>query len=414
MPAPADTPGASAPPRATSAPKRGTRAETAAGQWNRLPPSSESNDEQSLIDRLLSIGYLRGSRRPKASGVTLHRRESTEPGFNLYASGHAPEAVLMEMSGKELHRWRLPYADAFGPPVGPDANTEWWRRVHLFENGDLLAIFEGRGLVKLDKDSKLLWASPLQAHHDLDVQENGDIYVLTREARAIPRISEKAPTLEDFVTVFDASGGVKRSISLLEAFEGTRFRPYLRTGKRRQGDILHTNTVRVLDGRHGEQLPAFARGNVLTSMNALGTVVVVNPELGRVVWVFKMAPVGQHDPSVLEDGGILLFVNHEGSGRSEVLELDPLQQRKRWSYRGDESRPFYSEFLGAVQRLPNGNTLITESEGGRAFEITREGETVWEFYNPHRAGDDGKFIATLPEVVRLPADFPVGWAQTAP
>jgi hypothetical protein len=32
--------------------------------------------------------------------------------------------------------------------------------------------------------------------------------------------------------------------------------------------------------------------------------------------------------------------------------------------------------------LPNGNTLITESDRGRVFEITPSGEIVWEFFIP--------------------------------
>ena len=60
-------------------------------------------------------------------------------------------------------------------------------------------------------------------------------------------------------------------------------------------------------------------------------------------------------------------------------------------------------------RLKNGNTLITESDFGRAFEITREGDVVWEYYNPHRGGENDEFIATLMEVLRLPADFPLDW-----
>lgn len=37
-----------------------------------------------------------------------------------------------------------------------------------------------------------------------------------------------------------------------------------------------------------------------------------------------------------------------------------------------------------------------------AFEVTRDGSIVWEFYNPHRAGDQDEFIATLFRVVRIP------------
>ena len=38
--------------------------------------------------------------------------------------------------------------------------------------------------------------------------------------------------------------------------------------------------------------------------------------------------------------------------------------------------------MGSAQRLPNGNTLIAESSFGRFFEVTTEGEIVWEYVNP--------------------------------
>ena len=80
-----------------------------------------------------------------------------------------------------------------------------------------------------------------------------------------------------------------------------------------------------------------------------------------------------------------------------------------WQYLGTEREPFYSATCGSAQRLPNGNTLITESDNGRAFEITPENKIVWEFYNPHRAGDSAEYIATLFELLRLPPDFPTDW-----
>ena len=49
----------------------------------------------------------------------------------------------------------------------------------------------------------------------------------------------------------------------------------------------------------------------------------------------------------------------------------------------DASR-FYSPFVSSAQRLPNGNTLITEGSDGRIFEVTRNHELVWEYISPYR------------------------------
>jgi hypothetical protein len=43
----------------------------------------------------------------------------------------------------------------------------------------------------------------------------------------------------------------------------------------------------------------------------------------------------------------------------------------------------YSALLSSAQRLPNGNTLITEGMDGRIFEITAEFDTVWEYVSPY-------------------------------
>jgi hypothetical protein len=39
--------------------------------------------------------------------------------------------------------------------------------------------------------------------------------------------------------------------------------------------------------------------------------------------------------------------------------------------------------MGAAERLPNGNTHITESATGRLFEVTPGGDVVWEYVIPY-------------------------------
>jgi hypothetical protein len=58
------------------------------------------------------------------------------------------------------------------------------------------------------------------------------------------------------------------------------------------------------------------------------------------------------------------------------------------AYAAASALPHHEELDGRLaDRLPNGNTLIVESDAGRAFEVTAEGEIVWEFLNPDRMPD---------------------------
>jgi hypothetical protein len=89
-----------------------------------------------------------------------------------------------------------------------------------------------------------------------------------------------------------------------------------------------------------------------------------------------------------------------------VLEIEPVSGETVWQYGGTPEADLFTKTLGSSQRLPNGNTLITESQNGRALEVTADGRIVWEFYNPHRAGEKNELVAALFELVRLPPDFP--------
>jgi len=43
----------------------------------------------------------------------------------------------------------------------------------------------------------------------------------------------------------------------------------------------------------------------------------------------------------------------------------------------------YSKHISSAQRLPNGNTLITEGACGRILEVTPAHEIVWEYVSPY-------------------------------
>ena len=42
--------------------------------------------------------------------------------------------------------------------------------------------------------------------------------------------------------------------------------------------------------------------------------------------------------------------------------------------------------IATAAKASNGNTLINEASFGRFFEVTAQGETVWEYVNPYFGG----------------------------
>jgi hypothetical protein len=388
------------------------------GQWRTFRThkfdENLTDEQREMMEKLESVGYTSGSARANTfKGVTVYNRQKAHDGLNFLTSGHGQEAILMDMKGRVLHRWSCKFWDVW-PDYPIPRNHEmaqFWRRARLLENGDVLAIYEGLGLVKLDKDSAVIWANSCRAHHDLDFRPDGDIYVLTREARIVPRVAEGIPILEDFVSVLSADGKEKKRISLLECFENSQFSRFARPeGKARfNPDIFHANTLEILYGEIADRAPAFRKGNILTSLLNLDAIAVVDLDQKKAVWVHTGNFDKQHDPRILENGNLMLFDNNRQTGCSRILEFDPVDGAMHWVYRGTEESPFYSRTCGIAQRLLNGNTLITESDNGRAFEVTREKDIVWQFYNPHRAGANQEYVAVLFEVIRINPEFTAGW-----
>jgi hypothetical protein len=54
----------------------------------------------------------------------------------------------------------------------------------------------------------------------------------------------------------------------------------------------------------------------------------------------------------------------------------------QWRYTTRNPNSFYARYISGNQRLPNGNTVIMSGPKGHMFEVTMDGEVVWEYINP--------------------------------
>lgn len=195
------------------------------------------------------------------------------------------------------------------------------------------------------------------------------------------------------------------------------------------GDWMHINSMSVLGPNkwYDQGDKRFHPDNIIVDSRESNIIFIIEKATGKVVW--KLGPdynatpeeraigwiIGQHHahmiPHTLPGGGnILVFDNGGWAGYdvpnpgaptgvkaalrdySRVLEIDPVAKKIVWQYTPAEAghlmpmdaNRFYSPFISGMQRLPNGNTLITEGSDGRVFEITKDYEIVWEFISPYK------------------------------
>lgn len=360
--------------------------------------------------QVLSLPYSAGGApAPNQDGVVFHDPERAWAGLNLYVSGHGPEVILVDMDGKYLHRWRRDFTDTF-PGVTPGPETDFIRRARLLPDGSLLVLFQGGGLARLDRRSEVLWATAGAFFNDfeLDVDENR-ILVIGKSLKRVPELRGDADVLEDFLLELDLHTGRRgSSFPLWQAFHAGGFAELLHPLPE-SPDIFHSNTVTLLNpemelpGAEPDSMGAapWVPGHLLISLREVDVLAVLDAERRSVLWARRGPWKAQHEP-VVTDGYLKMFDNLGGTdGGSRILTWDPLEDQPVQVF---EHPTFHSPQAGTVAVLPNGNTLVTCSEQGRAFELGVDGTVVWEMVSPHRAGRHDELVATLFEVQRLPPD----------
>lgn len=356
------------------------------------PAAQESPSDR--IDQLRAlpyVGYVEGSEDDERSGVVTFDRERSCPGYNLYSVYRQASAYLIDADGNVVQSWR-------------DPEGHHWGRCELLPDGDLLvpgadaaddqveAVSDtSRYLLRLSWDGEVIWKKKISAHHDVEVTPAGRILTLTIEHRFESKISRQVPVRDNMLTLLSDDGLVLEERSLYKVLDSNamiftfqKVKPKGRPAVR-PADLIHANSVEWMRHRHLEDKHGiYGSGNVLVCTRNQDTIAIINWETGKLVWAWGQGELsGPHDATVLESGNILLFDNGLGRDWSRVIELDPLANNIVWEYRAPEPTDFYTTTLGANQRLPNGNTLITSSDQGHVFEVTAEGEIVWEYFAPH-------------------------------
>ena len=292
--------------------------------------------------------------------------------------------------------------------------------------------------------------------------DQGKTLILAFKNRVVPEVSDKE-LLDDVIYEVDWNGNLtgfewhatdhfdeygfdesaKEDMhkSVEESEETRRFR-----------DWLHMNSMSLLGQNHWydeTRDERFNPENIIISACEANFIAIISRATGGIVW--RVGPdfvegtpeynlgqfVAQHHPHMIPkglpgEGNILVFDNGGRSGYggptgfpryrrqySRVIEFNPVTLEIVWQY-GTESgeEKFFSHYISSAQRLPNGNTLITEGANGRLFEVTPDKEIVWEFIAPSIEGQPpGRMSNSVYRAYRIPPEWvpgnPAGYAEWA-
>ena len=371
---------------------------------------------------LQSVPYLAVSESTTAAAdtdVVFHNPELAWQGYNLYISRRSGLVHLMDMNGRDVHQWDC---HRFASKGG-------YHHVHLVENGDLYVLRESVRLYRIDWNSNLIWEKKLRAHHDITFLDDGSLYVPHRELRdyadlkvdfdiilhldedgeeinrwrTYEHLDELKRTLDTRLFLDTILDSIKAGGSPRGGISGDVKKALGRKGNKKI-DYFHLNTIQVMTATSlGERDPRFAEGNLLVCFRNVNQIAVLERGTYRILWSWGAEELEwPHQPSLLPSGRILIFDNGVEREFSRVIEMRPPTGEIVWGYIAETPEDFYTSGGGSAQRLPNGNTLICETNNGRAFEVNREGDVVWMWLNPATWRDRRE---TVYRMERLPPEM---------
>ena len=382
------------------------------------PASSRADADAALdadLDRLRALGYVGYTDErvdPDAERVTDYDPVRSAPGYNLISNRDLCSAQLLDAQGRVVHEWR-------------DAGSQHWSNAELLPDGSLLVSGSRRSgsarernfLLRLSWDGRILWRRPLEAHHDAELTSAGAIATLVHAFRRLPAIDADVDVKDSHIAILDAEGRLREDASLYDLLASApeRFR-FQRVARMEEGkrfvDLLHPSSLEFaphaeLAARH----PIYAPTSVLVSIRHQDTIAIFDWPARELIWAWGQGELsGPHDATYLPNGNLLVFDNGMESGRSRIVELDPLAREIVWQYQADPPEAFFSLRKGSAQRLANGNTLVANSDSGEAFEVTPGGDVVWRLRNPN-ASPDGR-RATIVRIKRYPKDLVEAWLRS--
>ncbi len=260
---------------------------------------------------------------------------------------------------------------------------------------------------------------------------NGRTLLICHRNLTNKKISEK-PLVDDVIIEVDGEGKITWEWICSDHFEEMGFDDVAKETIRRKpgigpmtagwGDWMHMNSMSTLGPNqfYDKGDKRFHPDNIIVSGRQTNVVAIIDRKTGKIVW--QLGPyftaneklrkigqiIGQHHAHMIPrglkgEGNILLFDNGGAAGygapnptspegidnakrdTSRVLEIDPITLEIKWQYPTPMmpgSGRLYSAFISSAQRLPNGNTMITEGNIGRIIEVTPKNEIVWEYISP--------------------------------
>ena len=313
-----------------------------------------------------------------------YNESNSYKGYTLFTPLGSKNIYLIDMKGKVVHSWNLPFQAGNHGELLPNGNLLYAAKVPRAP----LADFDGTTgiLLEMDWSGSVVWQyEDSYMHHDFCRLPNGNTLLL----RWVSTPEEIAHKVQGGLPNTEREG-IIWSDSLQEINPaGEKVWEWL-SYEHLDPEI---DTICPLCYRnnwpHINSFTVTTDGDILISCMKTNRIAVVSKDTGEIKWRWGgFLKLGHPHDVCWSDSENIIILSSGGhlagfeQCNSEVLWINMGTDDMVCEYREPYGLQFFAPCQGGLQRLPNGNVLVTEGDTGRIFELTDNQDIVWEFVNP--------------------------------
>lgn len=327
-------------------------------------------------------------------------------------------AWITDRSGKIVHTWEVNLDELWSglEGIAGEANrlSLYPVGMALGKDGSLVVSFQGRetypvhiGIMKADRDGKLLWKRFDRSHHWLTTDEAGQIYTpFGSYVKDLKHIAGSGVTVKcatgqsgvDGIRVLSPEGKTVRELTLLDNFVRAGYSG-LFYAVRDGCNLTHLNSVALASASVAKALPGAAVGDLLVSLRETSSVALLDGKTAAVKYMVAGRTAAQHGAQFLPDGTVIALDNLGGDrklGGTRIVRINLVNGTSETVFpKGDEKDllPVFTDTAGQIDVSPDGKrALLAVTHQGRVIEIdVASGKPLWRYDNTH---DIAKFLAS--------------------
>jgi hypothetical protein len=239
-------------------------------------------------------------------------------------------------------------------------------------------------LIKIDKDSKIVWAVKEVFSHSLEFDADGNIWaevIVKPSNTGVPGLSDYE---DNYIEKISPDGKTLFKKSVTELLVENEYRGLVYGTEVYEGDVLHLNDIQPALTSSGY----WQTGDLLISLRHKSAVFLYRPSTNKVTWL-KIGPwLHQHDADFVDSTTIGIFGNDIIRNRPNNIFIEGHSEEYTYDFKTNKTETPYTEFLkkagvrasfeGRSDILSNGDLFVEETNNNRLLRGNKT-DVIWQY-----------------------------------